>query len=114
MRRERIAKGKWAEAGMSYEKGKSLKREMAKISQHITSTAASSTAVLAQHVTQAIEPLRAVLLPRAGESTAEAKARNRLEMQAILALEAKQKEEAKQEERAAKMQKQGSSSRMAS
>ena len=96
MRRERIAKGKWAEAGMSYEKGKSLKREMDKISQHITSTAASSTAVLAQHVTQAIEPLRAVLLPRAGESTAEAKMRNRLEMQAILALEAKQKEEAKQ------------------
>ena len=96
MRRERIAKGKWAEAGMSYEKGKSLKREMAKISQHITSTAASSTAALALHVAQAIEPLRAVLLLRAGESTAEAKARNRLEMQAILALEAKQKEEAKQ------------------
>ena len=112
MRRERIERGKWAAAGMSYEKGKSLKREMAKISQHITSTAAGVTTSVNQHTTAELSALKKLLLPHDQESTAQTKKRLHLQLRAVQCLE----EQEKEEKQAAKKQKQGSSSssRMAS
>ena len=77
-----------------------MKSQTREIADHLV---ASSSTVM-RHVTQELAPLTALLLPGAHEATAQAKARNRLQMEALRCVVAQKKEKAKRarEEKAAK------------
>ena len=103
-RRERIEKAKWSAAGLSYVKGKCMKRELSKLADHVTSASSAVTTAVKQHVTQELSGLKAALLAGKQEATAQAKQRLRCQMQALLCLEEEDKKEAKQKREEEKKQ----------
>ena len=81
--REQEQKATWSAAGWPYQKGKSLKRKLQQLSQHISSTASSSVTAVNRHTTDEMALLKAMLLPADGESIGMAKQRLRLQLSAL-------------------------------
>ena len=125
-RRERIERGKWAAAGLEYCKGKSLAKELLKQqTQELEGQMRANSSGVMEHATteirtemsgikaalpeiltkvSAIEAALQPLTPRESETTKEAKARNKLEAQALRCLDAHEREQARQKKAEAKAQ----------
>ena len=121
-RRERIERAKWQAAGIEYCKGKSLAKELLKqqtqelagqmranssrVMEHVTAEMSGIKAALPEILTKvsAIEAALQPLTPRESETTKEAKARNKLEAQALRCLDAHEREQARQKKAEAKAQ----------
>ena len=95
----------WAAAGVPYQKGKSLpKLLLQEQTREVVGAMRASSSHVMTHISQEIKPLADMLIPAAGETIAMAKARNLMQMQALLFSDAKEKEEARQTKAEAKAQ----------
>ena len=78
---------------MTYVKGKCFERELAKLAQHITTTATGVTTAVNQHTATELSASKTLLLPHEQEITAQAKKRLQLQLEAFRLLEMREKEE---------------------
>ena len=97
LRRERIERGKWAAAGLEYCKGKSLQREILKAqTREITGHVSAAASSIEKLVTTTAANMKAHIDDRLGmkegESTEQAKKRLRLQLSAVMCMEAHDKE----------------------